>query len=75
MMAHWSLDALLEDLPGIDAQVLFLVGEKDKAVRLERATATVIEEGRIRTYDMGGGASTLDMGKAIADRVPVANLK
>ena len=51
------------------------LGEKDKAARLERATADVIEEGRIRTYDMGGGASTLDMGKAIADRLPVANLK
>jgi len=50
------------------------LGEKDKAVRLERATAAVIEEGRIRTYDMGGSASTLDMGKAIADRIPVANL-
>jgi len=50
------------------------LGEKDKAARLERATADVIEEGRIRTYDMGGSAGTLDMGKAISDRVPVANL-
>ncbi len=50
------------------------LGEKDKASRLERATADVIEEGHIRTYDMGGSAGTLDMGKAIAGRVPVANL-
>jgi isocitrate/isopropylmalate dehydrogenase len=50
------------------------LGEKDKAARVERATADVIEEGRIRTYDMGGSASTLDMGKAIAARMPVANL-
>ncbi len=32
MMAHWSLDQLLEDLPTIEAKVLFLVGENDKAV-------------------------------------------
>ena len=32
MMAHWSLDQLLEDLPKIEAGVLFLVGENDKAV-------------------------------------------
>jgi 3-isopropylmalate dehydrogenase len=50
------------------------LGENEKAERLERATATVIEEGRIRTYDMGGGATTLDMGRAIAARLPVANL-
>ena len=40
-----------------------------------RATAAVIEERRIRTDDMGGGPSTLAQGKAIADRVPVANPK
>jgi 3-isopropylmalate dehydrogenase len=51
------------------------LGEKDKADRLERATAAVIEEGRIRTYDMGGHATTLEMGKAIAARLPVATLK
>jgi 3-isopropylmalate dehydrogenase len=50
------------------------LGENEKAERLERATATVIEEGRIRTYDMGGGATTLEMGRAIAARLPVANL-
>jgi isocitrate/isopropylmalate dehydrogenase len=29
--------------------------------------AHVITEGRIRTYDMGGSASTLDVAKAVAD--------
>jgi len=47
------------------------LGETDNAVRLEQATAAVIEEGRVRTYDMGGGATTLEMGRAIADRLPV----
>lgn len=32
MMARWSLDELLQDLPKIGAEVLFLVGENDKAV-------------------------------------------
>ncbi len=32
MMARWSLDALLEDLPEIDADVLFLTGGMDTAV-------------------------------------------
>ena len=27
----------------------------------------VIAEGKVRTYDMGGNASTLDVAKAIAD--------
>jgi isocitrate/isopropylmalate dehydrogenase len=27
----------------------------------------VIAEGRVRTYDMGGKDSTLDMAKAVAD--------
>ncbi len=32
MMAHWSLDTLLADLPEIDAEVLFLTGDNDSAV-------------------------------------------
>ncbi|MGZ5003216.1 MAG: isocitrate/isopropylmalate family dehydrogenase, partial [Chthoniobacterales bacterium] len=41
--------------------------ETDMATRLEAAVARVIAEGRVRTYDMGGNASTLDMAKAVAD--------
>ena len=51
------------------------LGEKEKAERVERATAAVIEEGHVRTYDMGGRATTLEMGKAIAARLPVTTLK
>ncbi|MEM8980304.1 MAG: alpha/beta fold hydrolase BchO [Pseudomonadota bacterium] len=32
MMAHWSLDGLVADLPNVRNQVLFLIGENDKAV-------------------------------------------
>jgi 3-isopropylmalate dehydrogenase len=42
------------------------LGESDKAARLEHATARTIAEGEVRTYDMGGSATTLEMGEAIA---------
>ena len=47
------------------------LGEKEKAARIEEGVAAVISEGRVRTYDMGGSASTLDMANAIAERVGV----
>jgi 3-isopropylmalate dehydrogenase len=37
------------------------------ATRLETAIARVIAEGKVRTYDMGGKASTLDVAQAVAD--------
>lgn len=40
--------------------------ENDKATRLENAIARVVKEGKVRTYDMGGKASTLDVAKEIA---------
>lgn len=45
------------------------LGEADKAGQVERAVATVIADGRVRTYDMGGAAGTLDMAHAIADKI------
>jgi isocitrate/isopropylmalate dehydrogenase len=45
------------------------LGETEKGARLEAATAAVIAEGKVRTYDMGGHATTLDMGEAIARKV------
>ncbi len=42
------------------------LGEADKAVRVERAVAAVVAEGKVRTYDMGGTHSTMDMAVAIA---------
>jgi isocitrate/isopropylmalate dehydrogenase len=45
------------------------LGEKDMAERLERATATVIKQGQVRTYDMGGSDTTLEMAEAIAREV------
>ena len=45
------------------------LGEKDKAERLEAAISRVIQEGKIRTYDMGGNSSTIDVAGAVADYV------
>ena len=41
--------------------------ETEMAARLETVIARVIAEGRVRTYDIGGKDSTLDVAKAIAD--------
>jgi 3-isopropylmalate dehydrogenase len=49
------------------------LGEKERAARLEAATAAVVAEGKVRTYDMGGAATTMDMGRAVAAAMaPVA---
>jgi len=42
------------------------LGEADRAKRIEGAVAEVIREGKVRTYDMGGAAKTLEMAEAIA---------
>ncbi len=45
------------------------LGEKDKAVVLENAIASVIKEGKVRTYDMGGNSSTLDIANSVAAKL------
>ena len=45
------------------------LGETEKGARLESATAAVINEGRVRTYDMGGSNSTMEMAEAIVARL------
>lgn len=45
------------------------LGEGEKAERVEQAVASVIREGKVRTYDMGGNSTTLDMAQAIASQV------
>jgi 3-isopropylmalate dehydrogenase len=49
--------------------MLAWLGETEKAARLEAATAAVIREGLVRTYDMGGSATTLEMADAIARKL------
>lgn len=45
------------------------LGEAEGASRLEAAIRDVIREGKVRTYDMGGTASTLEVARAVAERV------
>jgi len=41
------------------------LGERSKAKLLDDAIASVIREGKTRTYDMGGSAGTLDVAEAV----------
>jgi isocitrate/isopropylmalate dehydrogenase len=45
------------------------LGEVDLGKRLEKAIAGVIAEGEVRTYDMGGSSSTLEVAEAVASRL------
>jgi isocitrate/isopropylmalate dehydrogenase len=45
------------------------LGETDAAAALESAIAGVIADGKVRTYDMGGDSSTLDVAEAVAERL------
>ena len=43
------------------------LGEGESAAQVEGAVAQVIAAGQVRTYDMGGESSTLEMAQAIAE--------
>src|SRR5438552_294584 len=49
--------------------MLDYLGETKAANLVEKATNSVLKEGKILTYDLGGNASTSDVGKAIAEKV------
>lgn len=45
------------------------LGEKEAADRVEQAVIEVLKEGEPRTYDLGGDASTSEVGDAVAAKV------
>jgi isocitrate/isopropylmalate dehydrogenase len=45
------------------------LGEKKMAERLDKAIATVIKEAKVRTYDMGGTNTTLEVAEAVAKKL------
>ena len=47
--------------------MLDYLGERGMANRLEEAIARVIREGKVRTRDMGGDNTTLEVAKAVSD--------
>jgi len=45
------------------------LGEKEDAQALENAIAAVIREGKVKTYDLGGTSSTLDVAQTVAENL------
>ncbi|MBM3286611.1 MAG: isocitrate/isopropylmalate dehydrogenase family protein [Candidatus Eisenbacteria bacterium] len=45
------------------------LGQAEAGERIESAVAEVVREGKVRTYDMGGSAKTLEMAQAIAAKI------
>ena len=45
------------------------LGEAERAALITAAVAAVIAEGRVRTYDMGGAHTTLQMAEAVAAHI------
>lgn len=45
------------------------LGELELGNRVEAAVAAVIAEGKVRTYDMGGAATSIEMAEAVASRL------
>ncbi|HTS29561.1 MAG TPA: isocitrate/isopropylmalate dehydrogenase family protein [Bryobacteraceae bacterium] len=49
------------------------LGEREIAGHIERAVAEVVERGAVRTYDLGGSASTMDVARSVAECVTFAH--
>lgn len=45
------------------------LGEKVYADRFEKAVVQVVKQGKVRTYDMGGEATSLEMAEAISEKL------
>jgi 3-isopropylmalate dehydrogenase len=45
------------------------LGESDRSQLLEKAVIKVISEGKVRTYDMGGSRSTLEMAQSVVEKI------
>jgi isocitrate dehydrogenase (NAD+) len=51
------------------AMMLDYIGEKTAAKKIEDAVLAVLIEGKVRTYDLGGKATTSDMADAIVEKI------
>ncbi|HLJ47448.1 MAG TPA: isocitrate/isopropylmalate dehydrogenase family protein [Bryobacteraceae bacterium] len=49
------------------------LGETQIARNIEMAVADLVEQGEVRTYDMGGTAGTLDMARGVCESLSVAH--
>ncbi|MEM7524658.1 MAG: alpha/beta fold hydrolase, partial [Pseudomonadota bacterium] len=71
MMAQWSLDRLLDDLPKVGQPTLFLVGERDKAVPPSTAddAAAAMPYARIHRWPDLGHLAHEEAPEAAADAI------
>lgn len=46
--------------------MIHYLGESEMALKMEQAVKEVLLEGKVRTYDLGGTSSTMEVGQAIA---------
>ncbi|MBE9595026.1 MAG: 3-isopropylmalate dehydrogenase, partial [Proteobacteria bacterium] len=51
------------------AMLLEAVGEKSAAGKVINAIETVLREGKVRTYDLGGNSKTSEVGDAIVSEM------
>jgi 3-isopropylmalate dehydrogenase len=49
--------------------MLAWLGELEKADAVERAVAAIIKEGKVKTYDLAGTNTTLEVARAIAEKI------
>ena len=49
------------------------LGELEIARNIERAVAEVVEQAAVRTYDLGGSASTMDVARSVAEALRFAH--
>jgi 3-isopropylmalate dehydrogenase len=54
--------------------MLEYLGEGELAERLENSIVQVIEEEKVRTYDLGGTASTLEVAREVAKKIQTNQL-
>jgi isocitrate/isopropylmalate dehydrogenase len=45
------------------------LGEKEAAAKIEKAVMKVLNEGKVRTADLGGSSTTSEMSDAIASKI------
>ncbi|HOV79054.1 MAG TPA: tartrate dehydrogenase [Bacillota bacterium] len=51
------------------AMMLEFLGAVEEAKAVMNAVQSVLKEGKVRTYDLGGSSTTKEMGKAVAGRI------
>ena len=49
------------------------LGEREIAGNIDGAVADVVQRGAVRTYDLGGSASTMDVARSVAEAVRLAH--